>query len=238
MRTPGKMGVAPAGIRKVLAMNNWSPTVWPERLSWGRRDAVTVFRIGERSRHDSPRASRFQEEASQAERNAAKRLLPKIRRQHPHLKFIVIEDGLASNGPHVRDLLDTGTTSTCGPSREFCGKRGEGTGGSYFVSVPRLFLERCYAASTERRSTRWFLLSRPSGSSTGGTRPTSGDSAPAATACQAISGSLKALQRVSSADLAIGATVGTSTAYNAASGVSSRAMRRGMVSFISASPGR
>jgi hypothetical protein len=42
------------------------------------------------------------------ERNAAKRLLPKIRRQHPHLKFIVIEDGLASNGPHVRDLLDNG----------------------------------------------------------------------------------------------------------------------------------
>ena len=40
------------------------------------------------------------------ERNAAKRLLPKIRRQHPHLKFIVIEDGLASNGPHVRDLID------------------------------------------------------------------------------------------------------------------------------------
>ena len=42
------------------------------------------------------------------ERNAAKRLLPKIRQQHPHLKFIVIEDGLASNGPHVRDLLDNG----------------------------------------------------------------------------------------------------------------------------------
>ena len=40
------------------------------------------------------------------ERNAAKRLLPKIRQQHPHLKFIVVEDGLASNGPHVRDLLD------------------------------------------------------------------------------------------------------------------------------------
>lgn len=40
------------------------------------------------------------------ERNAAKRLLPKIRRQHPHLKFIVVEDGLASNGPHVRDLMD------------------------------------------------------------------------------------------------------------------------------------
>jgi len=40
------------------------------------------------------------------ERNAAKRLLRKIRQQHPHLKLIVVEDGLASNGPHVRDLID------------------------------------------------------------------------------------------------------------------------------------
>lgn len=40
------------------------------------------------------------------ERNAAKRLLWKIREQHPRLKLIVVEDGLASNGPHVRDLID------------------------------------------------------------------------------------------------------------------------------------
>lgn len=46
------------------------------------------------------------ESKNDCERNAAKRLLPKIRRQHPHLKFIVVEDGLASNGPHVRDLID------------------------------------------------------------------------------------------------------------------------------------
>jgi hypothetical protein len=46
------------------------------------------------------------ESKNDCERNAAKRLLPKIRGQHPHLKFIVIEDGLASNGPHVRDLID------------------------------------------------------------------------------------------------------------------------------------
>ena len=38
------------------------------------------------------------------ERNAAKRLLPKIRAEHPHLKFIVVEDGLASNAPHLRLL--------------------------------------------------------------------------------------------------------------------------------------
>jgi len=36
------------------------------------------------------------------ERNAAKRLLSALRREHPHLKLIVIEDALASNGPHIR----------------------------------------------------------------------------------------------------------------------------------------
>src|SRR3990172_9227919 len=39
------------------------------------------------------------------ERNAARRLLEKIRREHPPLKLIVVEDGLASNAPHVRDLI-------------------------------------------------------------------------------------------------------------------------------------
>ena len=42
------------------------------------------------------------------ERNAGKRLLRKIRREHPRLKFIVVEDSLASNGPHVRELQDLG----------------------------------------------------------------------------------------------------------------------------------
>ena len=38
------------------------------------------------------------------ERNAAKRLLADVRREHPHLKLIVVEDGLASNGPHIKLL--------------------------------------------------------------------------------------------------------------------------------------
>ena len=42
------------------------------------------------------------------ERNAAKRLLRKIRREHPRLPLIVVEDGLASNAPHVRELIDCG----------------------------------------------------------------------------------------------------------------------------------
>ena len=38
------------------------------------------------------------------ERNAAKRLLADVRREHPHLKLIVVEDALASNGPHTELL--------------------------------------------------------------------------------------------------------------------------------------
>ncbi|RKT47006.1 hypothetical protein [Thiocapsa rosea] len=38
------------------------------------------------------------------ESNAAKRLLTDLRREHPHLKLIVVEDALASNGPHIRHL--------------------------------------------------------------------------------------------------------------------------------------
>ena len=40
------------------------------------------------------------------ERNAAKRLLTDVRREHPHLKLIVLEDALASNGPHIRHLQE------------------------------------------------------------------------------------------------------------------------------------
>ena len=38
------------------------------------------------------------------ERNAGTRMLPRIRKDHPHLPLIVVEDGLASNGPHI-DML-------------------------------------------------------------------------------------------------------------------------------------
>jgi len=36
------------------------------------------------------------------ERNAAKRLLEKIRREHPHLKMIIVEDALYANAPHIK----------------------------------------------------------------------------------------------------------------------------------------
>jgi len=38
------------------------------------------------------------------ERNAVKRFLNDTRREHPHMKFIVIEDALASNAPHIKQL--------------------------------------------------------------------------------------------------------------------------------------
>ena len=40
------------------------------------------------------------------ERNAAKRLLADLKREHPHLRLIVVEDALASNAPHIRQLQE------------------------------------------------------------------------------------------------------------------------------------
>ena len=38
------------------------------------------------------------------ERNASKRLYQDLRREHPHLKVIIVEDALASNYPHLNEL--------------------------------------------------------------------------------------------------------------------------------------
>ena len=46
------------------------------------------------------------ESKNDCERNAAKRLLSDLRREHPHLKVLIVEDGLASNYPHL-SLLDS-----------------------------------------------------------------------------------------------------------------------------------
>jgi len=39
------------------------------------------------------------------ERRAAQRFLNDFRQEHPHLKCVVIEDGISSNGPHIKDLI-------------------------------------------------------------------------------------------------------------------------------------
>ncbi len=46
------------------------------------------------------------ETKNDCERNAAKRLLTDLRREHPHLKVLIVEDGLAANYPHL-SLLDS-----------------------------------------------------------------------------------------------------------------------------------
>jgi hypothetical protein len=45
-------------------------------------------------------------EKNDCERNAAKRFIAKLRQDHPHLKFIITEDGLSSNAPHIETLQD------------------------------------------------------------------------------------------------------------------------------------
>lgn len=43
-------------------------------------------------------------EKNDCERNAAKRLITDFKREHPHLKVIIIADGIASNAPYIRLL--------------------------------------------------------------------------------------------------------------------------------------
>jgi hypothetical protein len=47
-------------------------------------------------------------EKTDCERNAAKRFMAKLRQDHPHLKFIITEDALSSNAPHIETLHDYG----------------------------------------------------------------------------------------------------------------------------------
>ena len=42
------------------------------------------------------------------ERNASGRFLRKLRKDHPKMKFIITEDGLASNAPHIREIRSLG----------------------------------------------------------------------------------------------------------------------------------
>lgn len=43
-------------------------------------------------------------EKNDCERNAAKRFFEKLRQDHPRLPFIVVEDALSSNAPHIEEL--------------------------------------------------------------------------------------------------------------------------------------
>jgi len=39
-----------------------------------------------------------------ASEGASKRFFEKLRKVHPHLRLIVVEDALSSNAPHIREL--------------------------------------------------------------------------------------------------------------------------------------
>jgi hypothetical protein len=53
-------------------------------------------------------------EKNDCERNAAKRLIVKLRQDHPHLTLMVTEDRLSSNAPHMRTLHDHGVHDILG----------------------------------------------------------------------------------------------------------------------------
>jgi hypothetical protein len=53
------------------------------------------------TRHDG-------ETKNDCERSAAKRLLVQIKRDHPNLKIIIVEDSLSSHGPHIKLLKELG----------------------------------------------------------------------------------------------------------------------------------
>jgi hypothetical protein len=46
------------------------------------------------------------QDKNDCERNACRRWLHKFRLDHPHLKVIIVEDGLSPNAPHIRDLKE------------------------------------------------------------------------------------------------------------------------------------
>ncbi|MGH2637816.1 MAG: transposase, partial [Rhabdochlamydiaceae bacterium] len=47
-------------------------------------------------------------EKNDCERNAAKRFIENFRREHPHLKVIIVGDGITSNAPYIRLLEENG----------------------------------------------------------------------------------------------------------------------------------
>ena len=53
-------------------------------------------------------------EQNDGERNAAKRCIAKLRKDHPHLKCLVTEESLSSNAPHSETLHDDGCHSILG----------------------------------------------------------------------------------------------------------------------------
>jgi len=45
------------------------------------------------------------ETKNDCERNASKRFFKQLRKDHPHLPIVIVEDGLSPNAPHIRELM-------------------------------------------------------------------------------------------------------------------------------------
>lgn len=54
------------------------------------------------------------------EANAVKRLISDIRREHPHLKFIAVQDALSANGPHINFLQENDVSFIIGVTEKGC----------------------------------------------------------------------------------------------------------------------
>lgn len=76
------------------------------------------------------------------EREAARRFYREFRRIHPHLKVIVTEDGLSSNGPHIRELQELDLRYILGA------KPGD----------HEFLFEQIEAAAARRETTEWTTL--------------------------------------------------------------------------------
>ena len=85
------------------------------------------------------------------ERKAAKRFLVKLRQDHPHLKFIVTEDSLSSNAPHIETLHAQGLHDILGVK--------EGDHGYLFQQV-QVAEQRGYVTSYERQDRDAGLVHR------------------------------------------------------------------------------
>jgi len=94
------------------------------------------------------------------ERNAARRFAAQFRKVHPHLKVVIVEDALASNAPHVRDLIDHDMRFILGVK--------EGDHEYLFKEVerreeaadPRVQWVNLNVSTSKRRMAYWFTIVR------------------------------------------------------------------------------
>ncbi|HMP71378.1 MAG TPA: hypothetical protein PKA76_18660 [Pirellulaceae bacterium] len=109
------------------------------------------------------------ESKNDCERNVSRRLLERLRRQHPRLKMVITEDGLSSNGPHIKDLTRLGFSYILASDAD--GPNAQSTGPLFIVR--RSLADRSQGADQRHLSVRktpsghpaaqWSQNQRPNG---------------------------------------------------------------------------